>query len=175
MVKVARAEERGQVDEADVRLLAAVNRLHESNPMLGLRGVRLGLTLPGLFAVQIRALARRPPSACGPVAILAPRSWCRWSGSVMELHLVRDEATALLAEVSAAEGVALDIPIGTMVELPACGADRAPHRRGRGLRVVRHQRPDADHLGLQPRRRRGQLLRRLPRQGRLHRVAVREP
>ena len=39
------------------RLLAAVERLHESNPMLGLRGVRLGLVVPGLFAMQVRAIA----------------------------------------------------------------------------------------------------------------------
>jgi pyruvate,orthophosphate dikinase len=39
-------------------------------------------------------------------------------GSVMELHLVRDEADAILAEVCAAEGVELEIPIGTMIELP---------------------------------------------------------
>jgi pyruvate,orthophosphate dikinase len=39
-------------------------------------------------------------------------------GSVMELHLVRDEATAILADVSAAAGVELEIPLGTMVELP---------------------------------------------------------
>ncbi len=38
-------------------LLAAVERLHESNPMLGLRGVRLGLVVPGLFALQVRAIA----------------------------------------------------------------------------------------------------------------------
>ena len=46
-----------QVD-ADRKLLAAVERLHESNPMLGLRGVRLGLLTPGLFALQVRAIAR---------------------------------------------------------------------------------------------------------------------
>jgi pyruvate,orthophosphate dikinase len=116
--KVARAEERGQVDEADVRLLAAVNRLHESNPMLGLRGVRLGLTLPGLFAVQIRALAEATAERLRAGGDPRPEVMVPLVGSVMELHLVRDEATALLAEVSAAEGVALDIPIGTMVELP---------------------------------------------------------
>jgi pyruvate,orthophosphate dikinase len=118
MVKVARAEERGQVDEADVRLLAAVNRLHESNPMLGLRGVRLGLTLPGLFAVQIRALAEATAERLKAGGDPRPEVMVPLVGSVMELHLVRDEAAALLAEVSAAEGVAIDIPLGTMVELP---------------------------------------------------------
>ncbi|MCX6432722.1 MAG: PEP-utilizing enzyme, partial [Actinobacteria bacterium] len=56
-VRVALAEARGEDVEADLRLLQAVNRLHEQNPMLGLRGVRLGLVLPGLFALQVRAIA----------------------------------------------------------------------------------------------------------------------
>jgi pyruvate,orthophosphate dikinase len=118
MVKVAVAKERGEVDPSDVRLLAAVERLHESNPMLGLRGVRLGLTVPGLFALQVRAVAqataqRRKAGGNPKPEILVPLV-----GSVMELHLVRDEADSILAEVAASEGVDLAIPIGTMVELP---------------------------------------------------------
>jgi len=120
-VKVAVAEALGQsgaaVDE-DRRVLAAVERLHESNPMLGLRGVRLGLLTPGLFALQVRAVAEAASDlvAAGKhpkVEIMVPLV-----GSVMELHLVRDEAEAILAEVAAAKGVTLDIPIGTMIELP---------------------------------------------------------
>src|SRR6476659_6523363 len=55
MVKVALDRARGEAGEqvdADHKLLAAVERLHESNPMLGLRGVRLGLLTPGLYALQ---------------------------------------------------------------------------------------------------------------------------
>jgi pyruvate,orthophosphate dikinase len=120
-IKVAVAEALGQsgaaVDE-DRRVLAAVERLHESNPMLGLRGVRLGLLTPGLFALQVRAVAEAASDlvAAGKhpkVEIMVPLV-----GSVMELHLVRDEAEAILAEVAAAKGVTLDIPIGTMIELP---------------------------------------------------------
>jgi pyruvate, orthophosphate dikinase len=118
MVKVARAEERGDVDEADVRLLAAVNRLHESNPMLGLRGVRLGLTVPGLFGVQIRALAEATAERLKAGGDPRPEVMVPLVGSVMELHLVRDEAAAILAEVSVAQGVPIEIPLGTMVELP---------------------------------------------------------
>src|SRR5690606_32600662 len=54
-VKVALAGD--GADGKDRRLLEAVNRLHEQNPMLGLRGVRLGLVIPGLFAMQVRAIA----------------------------------------------------------------------------------------------------------------------
>ena len=118
MVRVARAEERGQVVEDDVRLLAAVTRLSESNPMLGLRGVRLGLVVPGLFALQVRALAEavaaRVKAGGRPRAeIMVPLV-----GSVMELQLVREEADAILAEVARSEGVTLSVPVGTMIELP---------------------------------------------------------
>ena len=117
-VKVAVAKATGEDTADDERLLAAVERLHESNPMLGLRGVRLGLTVPGLFAMQVRAAAEaaaaRIKAGGDPqVEIMVPLV-----GSVMELHLIRDEADAVLREVADREGVRLDIPIGTMIELP---------------------------------------------------------
>ncbi len=73
-------------------LLAAVERMHEANPMLGLRGVRLGIVIPGLFALQMRAIAEaqaaRIKAGGNPQAeIMVPLA-----ASVMELHLVRDEA-----------------------------------------------------------------------------------
>jgi pyruvate, orthophosphate dikinase len=118
MVKVALAKERGEEDPDDVRLLAAVERLHESNPMLGLRGVRLGLTVPGLFALQVRAVAQAAAQRVKAGGDPRPEVMVPLVGSVMELHLIRDEADAVLAEVSDSEGVDLHIPIGTMVELP---------------------------------------------------------
>jgi pyruvate,orthophosphate dikinase len=125
-VRVALARERGEEDPHDVRLLAAVRRMHEANPMLGLRGVRLGLVVPGLFALQIRAIceaaADRLEAGGTPHAeIMVPLV-----GSVMELHLVRDEALRIMAEVGEARGVALDLPVGVMIELPraALTADR---------------------------------------------------
>ena len=118
MVKVALAEAGGTADPNDTRLLAAVNRLHESNPMLGLRGVRLGLTVPGLFALQVRAIAQATATRLKAGGHPLPEIMVPLVGSVMELHLIRDEADAVLAEVCQAEGVELSIPIGTMVELP---------------------------------------------------------
>jgi len=117
-VRVAVARSEGRVDDGDVALLAAVERLHESNPMLGLRGVRLGLVIPGLFGLQVRAIAeaaaaRIKAGGQPKVEIMVPLV-----GSVMELHLVADETDGIVAEISAREGVALVIPIGTMIELP---------------------------------------------------------
>ena len=117
-VKVALAKERGEVDPHDVELLAAVERMHEANPMLGLRGVRLGLVIPGLFELQIRAVceaqAARLAAGGDPHAeIMVPLI-----GSVQELHLVRDAALEVIKEVGDKHGVTLEIPIGCMIELP---------------------------------------------------------
>ena len=118
MVEVALAEADGGAPPDRVRLLAAVERLHESNPMLGLRGVRLGLTVPGLFALQVRAIAEATASLKAAGRNPLPEIMVPLVGSVMELHLIRDETDAILAEVRESTGVDLDIPVGTMIELP---------------------------------------------------------
>ena len=120
-VKVALENDHGDVGadvDVDHRLLVAVERLHEENPMLGLRGVRLGLLTPGLTALQIRAIteaaivqlkAGKDPR----VEIMVPLV-----GSVRELDIVRAEAETLIEQLAAEAGVTLTIPIGTMIELP---------------------------------------------------------
>ncbi|MFJ2031098.1 pyruvate, phosphate dikinase [Streptosporangium sp. NPDC087985] len=105
-VKVALAGE--QADDKDRRLLAAVKRLHEQNPMLGLRGVRLGLVIPGLFAMQVRAIAEAARAVPGARAeIMIPLV-----AAVQELEIVRDEARAILAEAG------VEALVGTMIEVP---------------------------------------------------------
>ncbi|MFG2191545.1 pyruvate, phosphate dikinase [Streptomyces sp. NPDC048639] len=117
-VRVALAEARHEQHENDLRLLQAVHKLHEQNPMLGLRGVRLGLVIPGLFTMQVRAIAeaaaQRKSGQGDPRAeIMIPLV-----GTVQELELVRDEAEQVIAEVQEATGVDLKISLGTMIELP---------------------------------------------------------
>jgi pyruvate, orthophosphate dikinase len=113
-VKVALARERGEDPGHDAALLAAVERLHEENPMLGLRGVRLGLIVPGLFAMQVRAIASAAAELREQGKDPRPEIMIPLVGAVQELHLARDEVEAVLAEV----GVEWNIPIGTMIELP---------------------------------------------------------
>ncbi|MFI2086050.1 pyruvate, phosphate dikinase [Streptomyces rishiriensis] len=117
-VRVALAESRQESHENDLRLLQAVHRLHEQNPMLGLRGVRLGLVIPGLFTMQVRAIAeaaaeRRNAKGDPRAEIMIPLV-----GTVQELEIVREEADQVIAEVEAATGVELKLAIGTMIELP---------------------------------------------------------
>lgn len=117
-VRVALAEARGEEQESNLRMLQAVNRLHEHNPMLGLRGVRLGLVLPGLFALQVRAIAE---AACERHRLGGdPRAeiMIPLVGSIQELELVIEEASRVLAEVAQTYDCNLRFPIGTMIELP---------------------------------------------------------
>ncbi|GLV49580.1 pyruvate, phosphate dikinase [Thermobispora bispora] len=105
-VKVATAGE--AASERDRKLLEAVKRLHEQNPMLGLRGVRLGLVIPGLFAMQVRAIAtaaKQVPNAKAEIMIPLV-------STVQELEIVREEAQRILAEAG------VDAMIGTMIEVP---------------------------------------------------------
>ena len=113
-VKVAVARERGEDPGRNAALLAAVQRLHEQNPMLGLRGVRLGLVVPGLFAMQVRAIASAAKELRAKGKDPRPEVMIPLVGAVQELHLARDEVERVLAEV----GVDREIPIGTMIELP---------------------------------------------------------
>ncbi|WP_461036977.1 pyruvate, phosphate dikinase [Streptomyces mayteni] len=107
-----------QHDEHDARLLAAVRRLHEQNPMLGLRGVRLGLVVPGLFTMQVRAIAEAAAARRAAGGNPRPEIMIPLVGTVQELEIVRDEAEAVIADVERDRGVSLSIPLGTMIELP---------------------------------------------------------
>ena len=61
------------LDDA-AEMLAKVNDLHEANPMLGLRGVRLGILKPGLYAMQVRAILRPRPRSRPTAATRSSRS-----------------------------------------------------------------------------------------------------
>src|SRR6266498_3809676 len=99
-------------------LLAKVNDLHEDNPMLGLRGVRLGIVKPGLYAMQVRAIVE---AACQVeadggdprVEIMIPLAATR-----EELSQLREELEPAAAAVLRERGQELEILWGTMVELP---------------------------------------------------------
>ncbi|MFB4315451.1 pyruvate, phosphate dikinase [Actinomadura sp. 21ATH] len=115
-VKVALAGD--GADPQDRRLLEAVRRLHEQNPMLGLRGVRLGLVIPGLFSMQVRAIAEAAAERRRAGGDPRPEIMIPLVGAVQELEAVRDEAREILAEVAEATGVDVPALVGTMIELP---------------------------------------------------------
>ena len=117
--KVAVGKATGTLDPADEAMLVEVRRMHEQNPMLGLRGVRLGIYLPGLFALQMRALCEAAAELVGRGLDPRPEIMVPLVGSVRELQLVREEAEGIIASVAASRGVDLSgVSIGAMIELP---------------------------------------------------------
>jgi pyruvate, orthophosphate dikinase len=121
-VEAAVAEARGDSgDELDEkrRILQKVNELHEANPMLGLRGVRLGIVKPGLYAMQVRAIveaACRVRSQGGDprVEIMIPLVATR-----EELRQMREELEPVADDILDREGIELEhLEWGTMIELP---------------------------------------------------------
>ncbi|MHB1432107.1 MAG: pyruvate, phosphate dikinase [Streptosporangiaceae bacterium] len=115
-VKIAVAGE--NATEQDRKLLEAVHRLHEQNPMLGLRGVRLGLVIPGLYAMQVRAIAHAAADRVAAGGDPRPEIMIPLVGAVQELEAAREETERVLAEVATETGTSLRIPIGTMIEVP---------------------------------------------------------
>jgi len=117
-VRVAVDEVAGHVDPELVEQLAAVRRWHETNPMLGLRGVRLLSVLPEIIDAQVRGLceailALRARGLSPMAEVLVPLV-----ADVAELEAASARIAAAVSFVAAAHEVNLDLPVGVMIELP---------------------------------------------------------
>jgi pyruvate,orthophosphate dikinase len=117
-VKVALEEESEHLDDHDEKLLEAVKRLHEQNPMLGLRGVRLGIVIPGLFKMQVRAILEAAAERVDAGGDPHPEIMIPLVASVTELDLVRGQIAEVAASVERERGVPVPHKVGTMIELP---------------------------------------------------------
>ena len=118
LVKVTRAESTGGASEEDKELLATIKSLHEQNPMLGLRGCRLGLMIPDFVKIQTRAIlnAQIAVKRAGgnPIAkIMIPLV-----GHVNELARTRQLLEAEARAVESNADVKVDYKFGTMIEVP---------------------------------------------------------
>jgi pyruvate, orthophosphate dikinase len=115
-VRVALAGE--AATEQDKKLLEAVRRLHEQNPMLGLRGVRLVLVIPGLLDMQVRAIARAAAQRATAGGNPRPEIMIPLTATVQEMEISRERVENVLREVAAETGVDTRAHIGTMIEVP---------------------------------------------------------
>src|SRR6185437_8046023 len=115
-VKVALAGDKAT--DADRKLLDEVRRLHEQNPMLGLRGVRLGIVIPGLYQMQVRAIAHAAVDRVKAGGTPIPEIMIPLVGAVQELEAMRHETEQVLKAVEEETGVSVHTLIGTMIEVP---------------------------------------------------------
>jgi pyruvate, orthophosphate dikinase len=112
--------------EKDQELLAAVRRLHEQNPMLGLRGVRLGLVIPGLFDMQVRAIAHAAAQLKQAGKDPRPEVMIPLTATVQEMEISREHAEKVLEAVEAETGTHVHTMIGTMIEVPRAALNAGP-------------------------------------------------
>ncbi len=123
-VKIALAGD--AATEKDKELLAAVRRLHEQNPMLGLRGVRLGLVIPGLPDMQVRAIAHAAAQLKQAGKDPQPEIMIPLTATVQEMEISREQTQKALADVEEETGTHVHIPIGTMIEVPRAALNAGP-------------------------------------------------
>ena len=120
-VEIAHAEGRGETEiqiKAMRDRLARLDSFQEANPMLGLRGCRLGIVYPELNDMQVRAIAAAAAKLKKQGLDPRPEIMVPLISTVEELKLVRAQIEAGVHAVAEAEGVELSIPIGCMIELP---------------------------------------------------------
>jgi len=102
-------------------LLADIESLHESNPMMGLRGVRLSVMMPEIVSMQVRAIFE----AAADVKLRGfdphPEVMIPLTGHVNELHFIQPKLEEIAAEVMADKGVEFSYKFGTMIEIPRAG------------------------------------------------------
>jgi len=121
LVEVTRAQALGR-PEAEYaeqsRLLQAVRDLHEQNPMLGLRGCRLGLLFPEIIEMQTRAIIEAATQLKKEGVDVRPEIMVPLVGVVEELRRTREVIDRIAQEVIKASGVRLSYKVGTMIEIP---------------------------------------------------------
>jgi pyruvate, orthophosphate dikinase len=109
--------------KAAEEILRKVDELHEANPMLGLRGVRLGIVKPGLYAMQVRAIVEAAVKLKKKGKDPRPEIMIPLVATAEELRQMREELEPVAQQILAKAKVDLPIEFGTMIELPrACMA-----------------------------------------------------
>jgi pyruvate, orthophosphate dikinase len=101
-----------------VELRAKVNQLHESNPMLGHRGCRLGITFPEIYEMQVRAIYQAACDVKKEGIDARPEVMIPLVGTVKELQITSDTVRRVAAETLKQRGVDMPVIVGTMIEIP---------------------------------------------------------
>jgi pyruvate,orthophosphate dikinase len=100
------------------QLLADIEGMHESNPMMGLRGVRLSIVMPGIVKMQVRAIFEAACNMAGQGVVVKPEVMIPLTGHVNELKAIQPELERVAKEVMAEKGIELEYKFGTMIEIP---------------------------------------------------------
>jgi pyruvate,orthophosphate dikinase len=101
------------------KLLTAIKGMHESNPMMGLRGVRLSIAMPEIVEMQVRAIFEAAADCSLRGIVVRPEVMIPLTGTVKELEWIQPRLVRIAATVLAEKKVKkLDYKFGTMIEIP---------------------------------------------------------
>ena len=99
-------------------ILKRVESLHEANPMLGLRGVRLGIQIPELTTMQVRAIFEAACAVSKEDVVVHPEVMIPLTSHVNELKIQRQALESEAKKVMEEQGIEIDYKFGTMIEIP---------------------------------------------------------
>jgi pyruvate,orthophosphate dikinase len=117
--KRVKGETKGLAEQEE--LLAAIESMHESNPMMGMRGVRLSIVMPGIVKMQVRAIFEAACNMAMQGVVVKPEVMIPLTGHVNELKVIQPQLVEIAKQVMAEKGVQIEYKFGTMIEIPrAC-------------------------------------------------------
>jgi pyruvate,orthophosphate dikinase len=120
LTEVATMRAKGETEglEEKEKILAVVERLHESNPMMGLRGIRLGIVYPDIMKMQVRAIFEAACDATKNGIVAKPEVMIPLTGHINELKAVQPILEDIAKRVMQEKGVDVPYKFGTMIEIP---------------------------------------------------------
>jgi pyruvate,orthophosphate dikinase len=106
-------------------LLAKVSSLHESNPMMGLRGIRLSIMMPEIVEMQVRAIFEAAANVTLKGVHAKPEVMIPLTGTVNELNVIQPRLVEIARDVMDKKGVTFPYKFGTMIEIPRAAVTAA--------------------------------------------------
>ncbi|HMD88511.1 MAG TPA: pyruvate, phosphate dikinase [Anaerolineaceae bacterium] len=100
------------------KLLASIRAMHESNPMMGLRGVRLSIYMPEIVEMQVRAIFEAASDCTKRGIVVKPEVMIPLTGTVNELKWIQPRLVRIAKQVMEEKGLNFSYKFGTMIEIP---------------------------------------------------------
>jgi pyruvate,orthophosphate dikinase len=106
-------------------LLSAIKGMHESNPMMGMRGVRLSISMPEIVEMQVRAIFEAAADCTLRGIVVKPEVMIPLTGTVKELEWIQPRLERIAAAVMDEKNVQFEYKFGTMIEIPRAAVTAA--------------------------------------------------
>jgi len=122
--EVIEMQVRGQTDglAAKESLLESIKGMHESNPMMGLRGVRLSIVMPEIVEMQVRAIMEAAADCTLRGIVVKPEVMIPLTGTVKELEWIQPRLERIASAVMGEKKIKFEYKFGTMIEIPRAAA-----------------------------------------------------